>query len=146
MNPICKIFAVVLKLCYVIGAWRKGCSFLETILANDRCLLWLEKTVLWIRIRIDFGRLELDPDPEGKKDPTTKNRDKFIVIFYFKEIFFKKFQLVKFYNFWWSWNLWVRIRIDLKCWIRICADPQHWKNPLELKPAKREYYFCQPHV
>ncbi len=49
-----------------------------------------KKTVLWIRIRIDFGRLEFDPDPEGKKDPTTKNRDKFIVIFFILKKYLKK--------------------------------------------------------
>ncbi len=35
MNPICKILAVVLKSCHIIGAWRNGCSFLKTILAKD---------------------------------------------------------------------------------------------------------------
>ncbi len=70
MNPICKILAVVLKLCYIIGAWRKGCSFLETILAKHGCVLRFKKTVLWIRIRVDFGRL--DQDPGWQKRPHNK--------------------------------------------------------------------------
>jgi hypothetical protein len=34
---------------------------------------------LWIRVRIDFGRLEPDPDPEGKM--THKNRSEEISCF-----------------------------------------------------------------
>ncbi len=48
----------------------EGMLFLKTILAYGGCLLRFKKTVLWIRIRIDFGRL--DPDPGEQKRPHNK--------------------------------------------------------------------------
>ncbi len=53
------------------------------------------KPVLWVQIRtsIDFGRL--DPDPQGNADPAVK----------FQKTLSPKPR--------------IRIRIDLKCWIRI---------------------------